>query len=138
MATAMEQEIFELENEFWRAMQDHDGATAAKLTDEPTIVVGPQGIGRVDPASMNKMVETPGAWELRHFELGEGAHEVREIAPGVVLSAYRVKEKMVVEGEETELEAYETSVWVKKDDGWVCAMHTETFAGDPFGRDIAR
>lgn len=136
MATSMEQEILGLENEFWRAMQEHDGPTAEKLSDDSCIVVGPQGIGRMERATIGKMVESPADWELRDFDLGKDG-QVREIAPGVIVSAYKVDERLMVDGEERQLEAYDTSVWVKKDGGWVCAMHTETLAGDPFGRDMA-
>ena len=41
----------------------------------------------------------------------------------------------VVDGKPTKLEALDSSVWVRRDGKWVCALHTETLAGDPFGRD---
>jgi hypothetical protein len=40
----------------------------------------------------------------------------------------------VVDGEPLELEAFDSSVWVRRDGKWVCAVHTESPAGDPFGR----
>lgn len=118
-------------------MQDHDAPTAEKLTDDTCIVVGPQGIGTVERASMGKMVASPAAWQIREFELDKDGYEAREIAPGVVVTAYRVDERLDVEGEERRLAAYDTSVSVKRGDDWVCAMHTEALAGDPFGRDIS-
>jgi hypothetical protein len=27
------------------------------------------------------------------------------------------------------------STWVRRNGGWVCALHTESILGDPFGRD---
>jgi len=27
-----------------------------------------------------------------------------------------------------------SSVWVRRDGTWTCALHTESVAGDPFGR----
>ena len=42
---------------------------------------------------------------------------------------------MLVEGKPVKLEAFDTSVWMKQDGKWVCALHTESLAGDPFGRD---
>jgi len=27
-----------------------------------------------------------------------------------------------------------SSLWVRRDGGWVCAAHTGTLAGDPYGR----
>jgi hypothetical protein len=34
----------------------------------------------------------------------------------------------MVDGELKQLDAFDTSVWVKRDGGWVCAAHTETIA----------
>jgi hypothetical protein len=33
------------------------------------------------------------------------------------------------------LDVVETSVWVRTDGQWLCAAHTESIRGDPFGRD---
>jgi hypothetical protein len=51
------------------------------------------------------------------------------------VSAYKVTERLLVEGQELSLEANDASVWVRENGKWKCAIHTETLAGDPFGRD---
>jgi len=33
------------------------------------------------------------------------------------------------------LDAADASTWVKKDGRWLCALHTESLIGDPYGRD---
>jgi hypothetical protein len=38
-------------------------------------------------------------------------------------------------GQPLTLEANDTSVWVRRDGTWRCAMHTESISGDPYGRD---
>jgi hypothetical protein len=43
-----------------------------------------------------------------------------------------------VEGQRIDLEASDASVWVEKDGEWKCALHTESFLGDSFGRDRKR
>ena len=53
----------------------------------------------------------------------------------VALVAYNVKEKLKVDGKPVNLEANDASVWVRKNGEWLCAMHTESLVGDPFGRD---
>jgi hypothetical protein len=53
----------------------------------------------------------------------------------VAIVAYKVKEDMTVEGKPLQLEAADTSTWVRKDGRWLCALHTEALTGDPFGRD---
>jgi hypothetical protein len=51
---------------------------------------------------------------------------VRTIADGVAVIAYKVSEEIVIDGETQTLEAFDSSVWVRRDGGWVCAAHTET------------
>ncbi|MEO7102620.1 MAG: hypothetical protein ABI311_04630 [Gemmatimonadaceae bacterium] len=44
-------------------------------------------------------------------------------------------ETVVVDGKTIQLTANDASVWVRRDGEWRCALHTESVAGDPFGRD---
>ena len=62
---------------------------------------------------------------------GAGSKYVDDV--GVV--AYKVKEHLTVDGQPLTLEAADSSTWVRRDGEWVCALHTEAIAGDPFGRD---
>ena len=49
--------------------------------------------------------------------------------------AYQVHEELTVEGKPLTLDAADASTWVRRDGTWRCALHTESIAGDPFGRD---
>jgi hypothetical protein len=49
--------------------------------------------------------------------------------------AYTVREELTVDGKPLTMEAADASTWVKKDGNWVCALHTESVLGDPYGRD---
>ena len=49
--------------------------------------------------------------------------------------AYRVREQISVDGEQVELDAYDSSAWHRRDGRWMCVLHTESIAGDPYGRD---
>jgi catechol 2,3-dioxygenase-like lactoylglutathione lyase family enzyme len=40
-----------------------------------------------------------------------------------------------VDNVEDEVDAEDASTWVRRNDHWVCALHTESLKGDPFGRD---
>jgi hypothetical protein len=42
---------------------------------------------------------------------------------------------LTVDGRPVTLDASDASVWVRREEQWVCALHTEAIAGDPFGRD---
>jgi hypothetical protein len=38
---------------------------------------------------------------------------------------------MIVDGKPTTLEAFDSSVWVRRNGNWLCAAHTETLARGP-------
>lgn len=49
MATqTREQELVETEQHFWDAMQNKDGEAASELTDDGSIIVGAQGVSKID------------------------------------------------------------------------------------------
>lgn len=132
MPAAIEKELLDLERQYWEAIQNRDGATATRLSDARCVVVGPQGIGQLDRQALAGMVENA-PYELKKFRFDDDVH-VRTIADGVALIAYKVSEEMIIDGKTTTLEAFDSSVWVRRDGGWVCAAHTETLAADPYGR----
>jgi hypothetical protein len=132
MSVAIDKELLAREKEYWEAIRNRDGATATRLSDARCLVIGPQGIGQLDRQALAGMVENA-PYELKKFRLDDDVH-VRTIADGVALIAYKVNEEMIVDGKPTTLEAFDSSVWVRRDGGWVCAAHTETLAGDPYGR----
>lgn len=135
MATqTREQEIIELEQEFWDSMQKKDGATAARLTNDGCIIVGAQGVSAIDRAAMAKMM-SEGMWELKQFSFNDKTRQVRFIGDDVAIVGYSVNEQIVVEGKTLQFDAHDSSVWVRHDGEWRCALHTESLAGDPFGRD---
>ena len=131
--TSTEQELIQLETQFWQAMQDKDADTAMRLTDDLCIVTGAQGVAQIDRQSMGAMLLMAG-WTLEHFELGDDL-QVRLLSDDVALIAYQVHEDLTVEGKPLSIDAADSSTWVRRDGHWLCAMHTEALAGDPFGRD---
>ena len=127
----VDQELLELEKQYWQAIQDRDGATATRLSDARCVVIGPQGIGKLDREALAGLVENA-PYQLKRWRLDDDV-QVSNIADGVALIAYKVNEEMVVDGKTTTLEAYDSSVWVRRDGGWVCAAHTETIAENEKG-----
>ena len=79
-----------------------------------------------------------GEWELERYVFDESTAQVRFLTDDIALVAYNVREKLNVDGEVLHVDANDASVWVRKNGEWHCAMHTESLAGDPFGRDRAR
>ena len=125
------QELLNLERRYWSAVQEKDGATATALSDDPCIVVGAPGVGEVSKEELAGMLDGAN-YELERFNM-EDVH-VRKLSDGVVALAYKVSESLVVDGQDVTLEAFDSSVWVRRNGEWVCALHTESPAGDPFGR----
>jgi len=128
-----EKELVELERQYWQALKDNDVAVVARLTDDPCIVTGAQGVGKLDHRSLVQMMEKS-TYTLDAFELDPDV-KVRLLADDVAIVAYKVHEELTVDGKPLKLDAADSSTWVRRDGRWVCALHTEALAGDPFGRD---
>lgn len=129
---AVEKEILELENRYWTAMKNKDVEGAMALTDFPCMVAGAPGVGRIDAETYRKMM-TGAKWTLHGFELKDP--HVKLLDDDVAVVIYKIHEDMTVEGEEVALDASDSSVWVRRDGRWRCSVHTESVAGDPYGRD---
>lgn len=134
-ANTTERELVELEDRYWQALKDGDVDSALGLTDDPCILTGPQGALRVDKQNLAGMLKSP-RYKLDAYELGD--IQVRFIGDDVAITAYEAHEELTVEGEPITLDAIESSTWVRRDGTWLCAMHSEAVAGDPFGRDRTR
>jgi hypothetical protein len=124
-----------LERRYWEAIKAGDTATALALTDDPTIIVAAQGAADLSREALRPMFDTA-RWQLRSYEVRDFV--AREVVPGTVITAYKLIEQLTVDGKPLTLEANDSSVWVQRDGEWLCALHTESPAGDPFGRDRAK
>jgi hypothetical protein len=129
-----EQELLALEREFWNAMRTKDASSAARMTDDGCIVVGAQGVSAIDRETMARLT-TEGKWTLEEYGFDDDTLQIRMIADDVAIVAYKVSERVVVDGQTLPIVANDSSVWVRRDGEWRCALHTESLAGDPYGRD---
>ena len=132
-ASTVETEILDLERRYWQAMKERDARTAISLTDFPCLIAGASGAQSVDRASYEKML-SGASWRIEEVEIEDGA-EVRQLSDDVAVIVYGVKERMTVDGKPVDLHAFDSSVWIRRGDGWKCAAHTESVAGDGYGRD---
>ncbi len=128
----IEQDLLALEFQYWQAIKDKDVDAALRLSDEPCTIVGAQGVGSVDRKMLASILQS-GSYTLRHFEFMDP--RVRLLNEDVAIVAYKVREEVTVEGEPLSFEAAESSTWTRRKGSWVCSLHTEAIAGDPFGRD---
>jgi uncharacterized protein (TIGR02246 family) len=130
--TTLTNELIDLENQYWKAIQEKDTDAAMRLTDDECIVTGAQGVGRLDRKALSAMLQQA-PYTLHSFELKDP--EVRQLGDDVAVVAYKVHEELTVDGKPVKLEAADASTWIRRDGGWRCALHTESISGDPFGRD---
>ena len=129
-----EQELVDVERRFWNAMKEKDAAAASALTDDQCVIVGAQGVSAIDAKTMAKLT-SEGQWELEQFSFDEQKRQIRFLTDDIAIVAYPVRERVVVDGETLPVVANDSSVWVRRDGEWRCALHTESLAGDPFGRE---
>ncbi len=129
-----ERELLDIERRFWDAMKTKDAQRAAQMTDDGCIIVGAQGVSAIDGKTMGKLT-SEGKWQLEQFAIDDKNTQVRFVGNDVAIVAYRVTERVAIDGETLAVEANDSSVWVRRDGEWLCALHTESLAGDPFGRD---
>ncbi len=129
-------ELLDLEKRYWQAIKDQDVDAAMGLTDEPCIITGAQGVGLIDRGTLAAMMKTT-SYTLNDYVLKDGA-QVRLLGDNVAIVAYQVHEELTVEGKPVTLDAADSSTWVRRNGRWLCALHTEAIAGDPFGRDRQR
>ena len=129
----VEKELVKLEKQYWQAIKDQDVETAKELTDDECIVSGAQGFARLRRDALDGMLKSP-SYTLNRFRIGDDA-EVRMLSDDVAVVAYKVHEELTVDGEAVTFEAADSSTWVRRDGRWVCALHTESIIGDPYGRD---
>ena len=129
-----ERELLALEKRFWDAMKEKDGRSAARMTDDGCIVVGAQGVSAIDSKTMEQLT-VDGEWELQQYAFDEKNAQVRFLGDDVAIVAYKVNERVVVDGKALPIDANDSSVWVRRNGEWLCALHTESLAGDPYGRD---
>ena len=129
----VEKELMELERRYWQAIKDKDVEAAMGLSDESCIVTGAQGVGRIDRQAMGQMLKSA-KYTLEAFDV-RGDMQVRMLGDDVAIVAYLIHEDLIVDGQPLSLDAADSSTWVRRDGRWLCALHSEALAGDPFGRD---
>jgi hypothetical protein len=132
LSVDLEKELVSLETRFWQSMKERDTEAALRLTADPCLVTGGQGVGRLDHATFAGMMDNA-TWVLKDFTFSDV--KVERVSDDVAVIAYKVKENLTVDGKPLSFQAADASTWVRKGDGWVCVLHTESVLGDPFGRD---
>lgn len=120
----METQILELEKRYWHAMENHDYDIVKSLTRFPCIVAGKNGVRSVDEASFKAMFDSGAGAKLKVISIS--GVETQLIDGNGAVIAYLVD--IGVKGDEQKLPVKYAcaSTWIKENDNWVCALHTES------------
>ena len=113
-----------LERAYWQAMQDGDAEAIGRLTDDHCVIVGEQGISQLYRDAIVAMIGASD-YTVQSFAIDPKV-EVHEAGDDVAIIGYHVSEALVRNGKTENLEAMDSSVWVRRGDDWRCALHTET------------
>ena len=132
--STIEKELLGLERQYWQAVKDQDAAAAMRLTAEPCIITGASGVQKVTRDQMGQMMKQANTYSIKNYKLDDNVI-VSMRGEDTAILAYKVREDLVVEGKPVSFEAADASVWQRQRGNWVCALHTESILGDPFGRD---
>ena len=97
---AVEQELVRLEKQYWQALKDKDAETALRLNDDPSTIVGAQGIMVLDREMFTGMMNDE-SWALRDFAVSDV--QVRMLGDDVAIVTYKVTEDLTVEGKPVRL-----------------------------------
>jgi len=126
MTTATKEEIVALEKEYWDAMKRKDGTRTAQLSGNLALTTSARGVSPIPKAKMGQLTEE-GNWTLESYEFDD---VVVIPTDDVAIIAYKVKQKVTMDGKKQELKAADISTWVRGPDGWECHAHSETFLQD--------
>jgi hypothetical protein len=109
-------EIIELEQKYWKAMQDNDIECAISLTRFPYILLGPEGSRLVVEDDFRELMQEKKDKMSESVELNNKLVEILNEDTAVITY------EAVLRGK-TYLDA---STWVRQNGNWLCAFHSES------------
>jgi uncharacterized protein DUF4440 len=115
-------EVIALEKSYWEAMKRKDGTRTAQLSGKTALVTGARGVSSIPKDKMGKMTES-GNWTLESYDFENV--EVTVPTPDVAIIAYTVRQKVTMDGKSQDLEAADSSTWIRGPAGWECHAHSE-------------
>jgi ketosteroid isomerase-like protein len=113
--------LIEFEERMWRANREGDGTFYADHLRDDALVVSRYGV-------MGKAEIVPGiqANQNPYLRTELSDHRVIQIDDSSALVTYHVAITALIDGTETELTAYATSVYVRDGDQWRGVFHQQT------------
>jgi ketosteroid isomerase-like protein len=134
MTEKVSNELLSLEKKYWNAIKNRDVAAAKRLSTDPCVVVGAPGCRRGRPQGARRHAGKA-TYDLTDYRFDDV--KVRQVADDVAVVAYKVKEKLVVDGKDVTLDAFDSSVWCQRDGQWLCALAHRELGGRPLRAKLA-
>ncbi|ADY51123.1 hypothetical protein Pedsa_0543 [Pseudopedobacter saltans DSM 12145] len=114
----MENQFLDLEKKYWKAMEEHDYATVKDLTRFPCVLASKRGANSIDEPTFKKMFESAAGMSMKINSFNNVV--LQQVNESTVILAYTIeieKEKIY--------ECVCSSTWIKQNDRWICASHSE-------------
>jgi hypothetical protein len=118
-----QQEIERLEQAFWQSMVDGKAKVATAMLTEPAVMVSGHGTLKFDHAAYEKMAAKD-EYRLVDFKLSK--MDIVFPRDDLAIATYHAAQTMEKEGQPIEMEAFDSSTWIRLHEGWKCVAHTES------------
>lgn len=120
----MEKHIVELEKKYWQGMEDHDYETVKSLTHFPCIVAGKNGVKSINETEFKTMFESGANNDIKVLKISEVNAQI--IDQNTAIIGYEIEFGNADKKENDSMKCVCTSTWIKENNDWFCALHTET------------
>jgi len=105
-------------------MENHNYETVNNLTHFPCIIAGKTGLQSVDEATFKKRFESAEGNKIKVLNISD--IEAQLLAENTAITAYQIELEMADDEQNSPTKCVCTSTWIKENNNWVCALHTET------------
>ncbi|MBF4515832.1 nuclear transport factor 2 family protein [Flavobacterium sp. ANB] len=119
----METQIIELEKKYWKGMENHEYETVKNLTQFPCIIASKNGVQSVDESKFKKMFESGDGDKIKVLNISDV--ETKLISENTAIIGYIIELGITDDKQNSPTKCACTSTWIKENDNWVCALHTE-------------
>ena len=104
-------------------MVDDDPKVATGMLADTALMVSGHGAMSFDHAGYTKMAKDP-SHRLVQFKLSD--MDVMFPSDDLAIATYKVQQQVERDGKPMQMQAVDSSTWVKSGDDWKCVVHTES------------
>lgn len=117
------QQIEQLEHAFWQSIVDNRPKVATGMLADTALMVSGHGATSFDHAGYTRMANDP-AHKLVDYTLSD--MDVLFASDDVAIATYKADQLVEHEGRSMQMQAVDSSTWVRTGGDWKCVAHTES------------